>query len=36
MANNQVLTDEEIADGLVLTCQAVPTSSKVVVDYDDV
>lgn len=36
MANNQVLTDEEIADGLVLTCQAVPTSSKVVVNYDDV
>lgn len=36
MANNQILTDEEIADGLVLTCQAVPTSAKVVVNYDDV
>jgi ring-1,2-phenylacetyl-CoA epoxidase subunit PaaE len=36
MANNQVLTDEEVADGLVLTCQAVPTSPKVVVNYDEV
>tara|TARA_B110000046_G_scaffold10364_2_gene10380 strand:+ start:727 stop:1818 length:1092 start_codon:yes stop_codon:yes gene_type:complete len=36
MANNQILTDEEIAEGLVLTCQAVPTSAKVVVNYDDV
>jgi ring-1,2-phenylacetyl-CoA epoxidase subunit PaaE len=36
MASNQVLTDEEVADGLVLTCQAVPSSSKVVVNYDDV
>ena len=36
MANNQVLTDEEVKDGLVLTCQAVPTSPKVVVNYDEV
>ena len=36
MTNNQVLTDEEVADGLVLTCQAVPTSPKVVVNYDEV
>tara|TARA_B100000767_G_C19778375_1_gene544298 strand:+ start:4626 stop:5720 length:1095 start_codon:yes stop_codon:yes gene_type:complete len=36
MTSNQVLTDEEVADGLVLTCQALPTSSKVVVNYDDV
>ena len=36
MENNQVLTEEEIEEGLVLTCQAYPTSSKVVVDYDDV
>jgi len=36
MANNQILTDEEVAEGLVLTCQAVPTSAKVVVNYDEV
>ncbi len=36
MAKNQILTDSEVAEGLVLTCQAHPTSAKVVVDYDDV
>lgn len=36
MENNQILTDEEIEVGLVLTCQAFPTSSTIAVDYDDV
>jgi ring-1,2-phenylacetyl-CoA epoxidase subunit PaaE len=36
MKKNQILTDGEIAEGLVLTCQAHPTSSEVYVDYDDV
>ena len=36
MDNNQILTDDEIAEGLVLTCQAFPTSAKVKIDYDDV
>jgi ring-1,2-phenylacetyl-CoA epoxidase subunit PaaE len=36
MRKNQILTDDEIADGLVLTCQAHPTSAKLVIDYDDV
>lgn len=36
MENNQILTDEEIEEGLVLTCQAYPTSAAVTVDYDDV
>lgn len=36
MRKNQVLTDSEIADGLVLTCQAHPTTPIFVVDYDDV
>lgn len=36
MAQNQILTDAEVAEGLILTCQAHPTSSRIVVDYDDV
>ena len=36
MRKNSILTDAEIADGLVLTCQAHPTSASIVVDYDDV
>lgn len=36
MENNQILTDGEVAEGLVLTCQAYAESSKIVVDYDDV
>jgi len=36
MRKNQILTDSEIAEGLILTCQSHPTTSVVVVDYDDV
>ncbi len=36
MRKNQILTDDELEEGLVLTCQAQPTSAKVVVDYDDI
>lgn len=36
MRKNQILTDDEIADGLILTCQAHPTTPTIVVDYDDV
>lgn len=36
MRQNNILTDGEIAEGLTLTCQAQPTSSKIVVDYDDI
>lgn len=36
MRKNQILTDAEIAEGLILTCQAEPTTSVVKVDYDDV
>lgn len=36
MRQNSVLTNKEVADGLVLSCQAVPTSSKIYVDFDDV
>ena len=36
MQQNHILTDEEIDDGLILTCQALPLSSALYVDYDDV
>jgi len=36
MKKNAILTDSEIAEGLILTCQAHPTSPEVYVDYDGV
>lgn len=36
MEKNQILTDGEIADGFILTCQSHPTSTNLVIDYDDV
>jgi ring-1,2-phenylacetyl-CoA epoxidase subunit PaaE len=36
MEKNAILSDSEIKDGLILTCQAHPTSQKLTVDYDDV
>lgn len=36
MANNQILTDAEIAEGLILTCQSHPVTDTLVIDYDDV
>jgi ring-1,2-phenylacetyl-CoA epoxidase subunit PaaE len=34
MKLNYGLEDYEVAEGYVLTCQAVPTTAKVVVDFD--
>jgi ferredoxin len=34
MRANNALTDEEVAEGWILTCQSVPVSREVVVDYD--
>ncbi|WP_373693413.1 2Fe-2S iron-sulfur cluster-binding protein [[Mycobacterium] burgundiense] len=34
MRNNDALTVEEVAEGYVLTCQAVPEAPSVTVDYD--
>jgi hypothetical protein len=34
MRANDVLTDDEVADGWVLTCQSVPSSSAVHVVYE--
>ncbi|WP_417876039.1 2Fe-2S iron-sulfur cluster-binding protein [Winogradskyella sediminis] len=36
MRQNNILTDGEVAEGLILTCQARPTSASIAVDYDDV
>ena len=36
MATNQILTDGEIEEGLVLSCQAHPTTQVIEVDFDDV
>ena len=36
MVQNQILTDSEIEEGLILTCQAHPTTPTLKIDYDDV
>lgn len=36
MSKNQILTDDEIEEGFILTCQAHPTTSTLKVDFDDV
>lgn len=35
MRNNVVLTDEEIKDGYILSCQSIPTSELIEVDFDE-
>jgi ring-1,2-phenylacetyl-CoA epoxidase subunit PaaE len=36
MVKNSILTDSEIEEGLILACQAYPTTSKISIDFDDV
>jgi ring-1,2-phenylacetyl-CoA epoxidase subunit PaaE len=36
MTKNSILSEKEVADGLILTCQAHPTSASIRVDFDDV
>ena len=36
MIQNNILTESEIEEGLVLTCQAVPQSPSITIDFDDV
>jgi hypothetical protein len=34
MRVNNALSEDELTDGWVLTCQSIPTSAELVVDYD--
>ena len=34
MKNNNALTDEDVEEGWILTCQSLPTSETLTVDYD--
>ena len=36
MVKNQILTDGEVAEGLILTCQSHPVTPVLKIDYDDV
>ncbi len=36
MEKNTILDEDEVAEGLILTCQAHPTTSIIKIDYDDV
>jgi len=36
MDKNTILSEDEIAQGLILTCQAHPTTAEIIIDYDDV
>lgn len=36
MVKNQILTDEDLDEGLVLTCQSLPKTGKITIDYDDI
>tara|TARA_B110000444_G_scaffold48105_2_gene43962 strand:- start:7617 stop:8735 length:1119 start_codon:yes stop_codon:yes gene_type:complete len=36
MKSNQILTDAEIEDGLILTCQAIAQTQEINIDFDDV
>ena len=36
MDDDQMLSDEEINDGLMLTCISKPDSDEIVINYDDI
>ena len=36
MDENGMLSDDEIAEGLILTCISKPNSDEITIDYDDV
>ncbi|WP_430410873.1 2Fe-2S iron-sulfur cluster-binding protein [Kordia sp.] len=36
MEKNQILTDSELEEGMILACQAHPTTATIAVDFDDI
>ena len=36
MEKNQILTDSELAEGMILACQAHPTTATIAIDFDDI
>ena len=36
MEENGMLSDDEIDEGLILTCISTPASDEIIIDYDDV
>ena len=36
MVKNSILSDDEVEEGLILACQAHPTTTKITIDFDDV
>lgn len=36
MKRNSILTDEEVEEGLILSCQAIVTSDEIHINYDDI
>ena len=36
MKQNQILTENDVSEGLILTCQAYPVTEILNIDYDDV
>lgn len=36
MKRNSILTDDEVAEGLILSCQAIVTSDEIHINYDDI
>ena len=36
LEQNYILTDSELDEGMILTCQGYPTSNELTVDFDDI
>ena len=36
MSENSILSQEEIDEGLILTCISTPKTKNILIDYDDI